>query len=622
MIRAILVDDEESAITWLGELLSAHGDVEVVGTAGSVLEAVALLDFRRPDVVFLDISMPRRSGMGLFDAAGADVRIVLVTAHDDRALQAFESGAFDYLLKPVTPARLGKTIDRLRHALRKPAPPTPEPDAGDRIAVATPTGTTILPFEQMIWIEARQNYSLIRRGDGSTLLVKRLLGDFGDDLPESRFARIGRSLVINLGALRAIDRDGSNGAVLRFANSAQTLVVGRAATARLRQLIGPDAVVRSPGDASMTRQPALRPDARGRDAFTLVELLVVIAIVGVLVGMLLPAVQAARESSRRTACTNNLRQLALAYGGYETSNRAFPAWNKHLSPAELAALSPPAILANASLETRRGFAANGQVLPFLEEGALHSLFDMKRPLIDARNLAAPYPGSVIPASARDPVPVFICPSTLSTKSDYGPWGQFRGVPGWPSSFTLPRSDYAPLRGLTANYAACAGMPAADTDNGLLGVTEADCSGLRCPTLERNQKVKAALATDGLSKTILLAEIAGKQERYFCGRVIAAAVEPVTDIDGTGNSVWVNSHWGDWYAARRLAGYSGADPGQPSQAGCGAVNVMNRDGLYSFHPGGVNTVRGDGAVGFLAQEVSPTVLAALVTRDGGETLGGE
>ena len=107
-----------------------------------------------------------------------------------------------------------------------------------------------------------------------------------------------------------------------------------------------------------------------------------------------------------------------------------------------------------------------------------------------------------------------------------------------------------------------------------------------------------------------------------GRVIAAAVEPVTDTDGTGNSSWGNSHGGDWYAARRLAGYSGADPSQPSQAGCGAVNMMNRDGLYSFHPGGVNTVRGDGAVGFLAQEVSPTVLATLVTRDGGETLSGE
>lgn len=248
MIRAIMVDDEESAITWLGELLSTHGDVEVVGTAGSVLEAVALLDIHRPDVVFLDISMPRRSGMGLFDAiGGADVRIVLVTAHDDRALQAFESGAFDYLLKPVTPARLDKTIERLRHALRKPALPTPAPDAGDRIAVATPTGTTILPFDQMIWIEARQNYSLIRRGDGSSLLVKRLLGDFGDDLPESRFARIGRSLVINLGALRAIDRDGSNGAVLRFANSAETLVVGRAATARLRQLMGPKPSFGAPG---------------------------------------------------------------------------------------------------------------------------------------------------------------------------------------------------------------------------------------------------------------------------------------------------------------------------------------------------------------------------------------
>jgi two-component system LytT family response regulator len=239
MIRAIMVDDEESALLWLGDLLSAHPDIDVVGTATSVIEAVALLDTHRPDVVFLDISMPRQSGMELFASAGADLRVVLVTAHDDRPLQAFEAGAFDYVLKPVTVARLAKTIDRLRHAFRKPPPSSPPADARDRITVTTQAGTILLPFDQMMWIEAQQNYSLIRRGDGSTLLVKRMLGEFGDELPEGLFVRIGRSLVINLGALRAIDRHQGKGSLLRFADSAETLTVGRAATARLRQLLGP-----------------------------------------------------------------------------------------------------------------------------------------------------------------------------------------------------------------------------------------------------------------------------------------------------------------------------------------------------------------------------------------------
>jgi two-component system LytT family response regulator len=240
-IRALLVDDEESALRWLGELLSLHPEIDVVGTATSVAEAATLLEPLRPDVVFLDISMPRQGGMALFASVHADLRIVLVTAHDDRTLEAFEAGAFDYVLKPVTAGRLEKTMLRLRHALIQPAPrPTlSEPSDKDRVTVTTPTGTMVIPFDEVLWIEARQNYSLIRRRDGSALLVKLLLGDLGEDLPVPRFARIGRSLVINLDALRALDRLSGNGALLRFAGSGETLIIGRAATSRLRQLIAP-----------------------------------------------------------------------------------------------------------------------------------------------------------------------------------------------------------------------------------------------------------------------------------------------------------------------------------------------------------------------------------------------
>jgi len=240
-IRALLVDDEESALRWLGDLLSSHPDIDVVGTATSIGEAGPLLDSLRPDVVFLDISMPRQSGMTLFASAPADLRIVLVTAHADRTLEAFENGAFDYLLKPVTAARLGVTIGRLRHGLRGPVAPPQRADVpvGTRITVTTPTGTVVLPYDEVLWIEARQNYSLIRRGDGSSVLVKHLLGDLGDEFPLGQFVRIGRSLVINFESLRAIDRLGGNGALLRFSGSTETLVIGRAATSRLRQMLPP-----------------------------------------------------------------------------------------------------------------------------------------------------------------------------------------------------------------------------------------------------------------------------------------------------------------------------------------------------------------------------------------------
>lgn len=239
MIRAILVDDEESALRWLGDLLSSRAEIDVVGTATSAAEAEALLDAVRPDVVFLDISMPRRSGMTLFANMPAGIRVVLVTAHDDRTLEAFEEGAFDYLLKPVTAARLGKTIERLRQAVRHPEPPAAGHVARDTITVVGPVGTILLPVEGVLWIEARQNYSLIRRGDGSSLLVKRLLGDLVDELPSRLFARISRSLVVNLAALRAVRRLPGNGSALEFADTSETLPIGRAATARIRDLLAP-----------------------------------------------------------------------------------------------------------------------------------------------------------------------------------------------------------------------------------------------------------------------------------------------------------------------------------------------------------------------------------------------
>ena len=237
MMRAILVDDEISAIHWLGDLLSSQPEIEVVGTATSVAAAVTLLDTLHPEVVFLDISMPQACGMALFASVHADIRIVLVTAHNDRALEAFEAGAFDYILKPVTAARLSRTIERLCLSREKPAPVSPPPVELGRLTINARSGLTRLSSDQVLWIQAQQNYSVIYWAGGKPLLVKRLLGDFDKELPAEQFARIGRSLLVNLGTLREIGKGDGNGALLHFVASSATLAIGRAATFRLRQLL-------------------------------------------------------------------------------------------------------------------------------------------------------------------------------------------------------------------------------------------------------------------------------------------------------------------------------------------------------------------------------------------------
>ena len=117
MIRTLIVDDEPYAREELAELLGSDPDIEILGSAANAIEALGLIQRFKPDVVFLDIQMPKLSGMELVAMLDPLPRIVFVTAFDEYAIQAFEENAFDYLLKPVEPARLAKTLSRLRQDL-------------------------------------------------------------------------------------------------------------------------------------------------------------------------------------------------------------------------------------------------------------------------------------------------------------------------------------------------------------------------------------------------------------------------------------------------------------------------------------------------------------------------
>ena len=117
MIRAIVVDDERPAVERLVKMLAVFPDVSMVGEAHDGIEALEVIEMRRPDVVFLDIDMPELGGLEVAKTLGVTgPRIVFVTAHDEHALEAFESFAIDYLVKPVNSGRLERTIEKLRQS--------------------------------------------------------------------------------------------------------------------------------------------------------------------------------------------------------------------------------------------------------------------------------------------------------------------------------------------------------------------------------------------------------------------------------------------------------------------------------------------------------------------------
>jgi prepilin-type N-terminal cleavage/methylation domain-containing protein len=339
---------------------------------------------------------------------------------------------------------------------------------------------------------------------------------------------------------------------------------------------------------------------RFQAGFTLVEVLAVVAVVAALVGLAVPAVQFSRESARRLACANNLRQIGLGLSTHESVHRFVPAWRKEFSWAEYPK-DPPNPNFSVVNAGRTTLGPLGQLLPFVEEGKLASLFDMTRGLADPVNLPPPFPDARNSPSCFSPVPLFVCPCTPSgITSDYG---SVYTVIGYPpdTPLVLPRTDYAPLRGLHPSLAACAGLPPDFTHNAMLGTTD----------YVKKRTVHFREITDGLSRTLAFVEEAGRQRRYFMGR-------PLRD-SAPGGATILNAFYGDWNTARHARGLSGETEADPQRAGCSVVNVLNDDTPYAFHPGGASAVMGDGRVTFMPNEIDATVFAALVSRDGAESV---
>ena len=267
-LRVLLVDDEPLANAGLRALLAGQPDITIVGEALSGRDAVQLIITRRPDLVFLDVQMPRLDGFEVLRAAlrqlpeGPVPRVVFVTAYDEFAVKAFEVQALDYLLKPVSEARLKEALRRSREALRA-ARQSPE---GDTLArrvralldeyAANPNaresppgeyltrlvvsvGTRKLPVEmaEVDWIGAR-DYCAELHSRGSTHVIRESLASLEERLDPAVFTRIHRSVIVNLTRVRGLERRAIRGTTLILADGSR-LPVSRSRQTRLMELLGP-----------------------------------------------------------------------------------------------------------------------------------------------------------------------------------------------------------------------------------------------------------------------------------------------------------------------------------------------------------------------------------------------
>lgn len=196
-IRALIVDDERLARQELRALLGAHPEVQVVGEAANLEQAVRLLEREQPDVVFLDIQMPGESGFDLFSRATVTARVVFVTAHDAHALRAFDVNALDYLLKPVAPSRLAETVARVREGRSEPVPPR-RFEIGDFVFLPVDGRSRFLRVNQIVSVSAAGDVTELLTADGNRGRVPRTLKAWEERLPEKQFLRIHRETIVNV----------------------------------------------------------------------------------------------------------------------------------------------------------------------------------------------------------------------------------------------------------------------------------------------------------------------------------------------------------------------------------------------------------------------------------------
>jgi DNA-binding LytR/AlgR family response regulator len=257
--RALIADDEPL----LRQRLRAHlarlwPELDVVAEACNGREAIELFDDHAPQVVFLDVHMPGLNGIDAARSIGRRAEVVFVTAYEQYAVQAFEQGALDYLVKPFDELRLADTVQRLKQRFAQPASSIPvdfmhevldELSAelkrraiGGRatghlqwIKASVGSNVRLIPVEQVAFLRADEKYTLVA-WEGGEALIRKTIRELADELDPDRFAQIHRSVIVNLHQVSQVQRGPNETATVHLKNRSEQLPVSRSFVHIFRQM--------------------------------------------------------------------------------------------------------------------------------------------------------------------------------------------------------------------------------------------------------------------------------------------------------------------------------------------------------------------------------------------------
>lgn len=208
-IRTLLIDDEDLSRQVMRHLLADHPDVRIVDEAANADEAIAKIRQHRPDLIFLDINMPGKNGFELLAELDESPHVVFVTAYDEFAVRAFETNALDYLLKPVRPERLQKTMEALRETMRATPPDSPADRPGklrpdSMVFIKDGEKCYFVRLSDIFLLESEDNYVRVHFGDNRPL-HRKSLNMLEEKLPPELFFRANRQQIFNLSFITGIE---------------------------------------------------------------------------------------------------------------------------------------------------------------------------------------------------------------------------------------------------------------------------------------------------------------------------------------------------------------------------------------------------------------------------------
>ena len=243
-IGVLLIDDEELARIFLREQLVAHPDIEILAECKNGFEAVKSVTELNPDLLFLDIQMPKLDGFEVLELIGTELAVIFVTAYDEFALRAFEVHAVDYLLKPFSPERLAEALAQARIRIKIGSCGTPADLVAavrerrrplERVLVRDGSKVHVLAIENIDYVEAQDDYACFK-SCGKEYLKQQSMNELERLLDPNRFIRIHRSYILNIERLSRLEFHTKETRLAVLADGTK-LPVSRTGYARLKPML-------------------------------------------------------------------------------------------------------------------------------------------------------------------------------------------------------------------------------------------------------------------------------------------------------------------------------------------------------------------------------------------------